>query len=157
MQRVRVAFDHHLYDPNRRSTTMLNRRGFVSGGICATVGLALSRGRASAQNSPTFALKFLKKTEYPGDKYVCILVTLDFAPGERGVRHMHPGVESSYIAAGSITLSVEGQPDLVVKAGEGYQIPPETPHSIRNGPDKSTIVATFIVEKDKPLVEPAPA
>ena len=29
--------------------------------------------------------------------------------------------------------------------------------SVRNGPEKSTIVATFIVEKDKPLVEPAPA
>jgi hypothetical protein len=44
-----------------------------------------------------------------------------------------------------------------VKAGEGYQIPPETPHSIRNGFDKSTIVATFIVKKDKSLVEPTPA
>jgi hypothetical protein len=101
MQRLRVAFDHHhhLYDPNRRSTTMLNRRSFVSGGICATVGFALSPGRANARNSPTFALKFLKKTDYPGDKYVCILVTLDFAPGEYGTPHMHPGVESSYIAA----------------------------------------------------------
>ncbi|WP_133645624.1 cupin domain-containing protein [Paraburkholderia flava] len=132
---------------------MLNRRGFVSGAICATVGLALSQGRADAQTSPQYPLRFLKKIEYPGDKYVCILVTLDLAPGEHVPRHMHPGVESSYIATGSITLSIVGQPDLVVKAGDGYQIPPETPHSVLNGPEKSRIVATFIVEKDKQLVE----
>ena len=136
---------------------MLNRRRFVSGACFAAVGLALSQRRARAQKSPEEALKFLAKTEYPGDKYVCILVKLDLAPGEHVPRHMHPGVESSYLVSGSLTLSVKGQPDLIVKAGEGYQIPPETPHSVRNGSEKSTIVATFIVEKNKPLVEPAPA
>jgi quercetin dioxygenase-like cupin family protein len=134
---------------------MPNRGGFVSGAIFATIGLALSYGRAIAQKSAEYPLKFLRKTEYPGDKYACILVKLDLTPGELVPRHMHPGVESSYLPAGSITLSVEGQPDLIVKAGDGYQIPPETPHSVRNGPEKSTIVATFIVEKDKPLVAPA--
>jgi quercetin dioxygenase-like cupin family protein len=136
---------------------MPNRRGFVSGAIFATIGLALSQGLAIAQNLAGYPLKFLRKTEYPGDKYACILVKLDLSPGEFVSRHMHPGVESSYLPTGSITLSVEGQPDLIVKAGDGYQIPPETPHSVRNGPERSTIVATFIVEKDKPLVEPAPA
>lgn len=135
---------------------MLNRRSFVSGAICATVGLALTQRKASAQKSPEEALKFLAKTEYPGDKYVCILVKLDLAPGEHVPRHMHPGVESSYLASGNITLSIEGKPDLVVKAGDGYQIPARTPHSVRNGSEKSTIVATFIVEKDKPLVELVP-
>lgn len=136
---------------------MPNRRGFVSGAIFATIGLALSQGRAIAQKSAGYPLKFLRKTEYPGDKYACVLVKLDLTPGELVPRHMHPGVESSYLAAGSITLAVQGQPDLIVKAGDGYQIPPETPHSVHNGLAKSTIVATFIVEKDKPLVEPAPA
>ena len=136
---------------------MLDRRGFVSGAIFTTIGLALSPGQADAQKSPGDALKFLAKTEYPGDKYACVLVRLDLSPGERVPRHMHPGVESSYLVLGGITLLVEGQPDLIVKAGDGYQIPPRTPHSVLNGPEKSTIVATFIVEKDKPLVELAPA
>jgi hypothetical protein len=30
-------------------------------------------------------------------------------------------------------LAVKGQPDRVVKAGDGYQVPPETPHSLKNG------------------------
>ena len=94
---------------------MLDRRGFVSGAIFTTIGLALSPGQADAQKSPGDALKFLAKTEYPGDKYACVLVRLDLSPGERVPRHMHPGVESSYLALGGITLLVEGQPDLIVK------------------------------------------
>jgi quercetin dioxygenase-like cupin family protein len=136
---------------------MFNRRGFVSGAVYVTIGLASSQGRADAQKSQEYPLKILNKIEYPGDHYACVLVKLDLGPEELVARHTHPGVESSYLAAGSITVSVKGQRDLIVKAGEGYQIPPETPHSVRNGPDKSTIVATFIVEKDKPLVSPAPA
>ena len=136
---------------------MSNRRDFVSSAIVAAIGLALSQRRAIAEKSAGYPLKFLKKTEYPGDKYACVLVRLDLSPGEVVARHMHPGVESSYLPVGNITLSVEGQPDLIVNAGDGYQVPPETPHSVRNGPENSTIVATFIVEKNKPLVEPAPA
>ena len=135
---------------------MLDRRGFVSGAISATIALASAQARADAQKSPKIPLKFLKKIEYPGDDYVCVLVEVDLDPEERVPRHMHPGVESSYLAAGSVTLSVEGQPDLIVKTGDGYQIPPETPHSVRNGPLKSTIVSTLIVEKAKPLLSLVP-
>ena len=135
---------------------MFNRRGFVSGAIYATIGLASSQGGADALSSPGFSRKILQKTEYPGDKYVCILIEVDFDPEAFAARHTHPGVESGYLVSGSSTLSVKGQPDRILRAGDGYQIPPETPHSIRNGPDKSTIILTVVVEKDKPLTSPAP-
>jgi quercetin dioxygenase-like cupin family protein len=149
-------YHHNGYYENQRSATMFNRRGFVSGAIFASAGLASSQGRADAPSSPKIPLKILRRTEYPGDKYACVLLEVDLDPDAPVPRHMHPGVESTYLASGSITLSIKGQPDRVVKAGEGYQIPPETPHSIRNGPDKSTIISTLIVEKDKPLVELVP-
>jgi hypothetical protein len=44
---------------------MSNRRDFVSGAIVAAIGLALSQGRAIAEKSAGYPLKFLKKTEYP--------------------------------------------------------------------------------------------
>jgi quercetin dioxygenase-like cupin family protein len=135
---------------------MFNRRDFVSYAIYATVGLTSSMGGAEAQNLPGFTRKILQKTEYPGDKYVCILLEVDFDPEGLAARHTHPGVESGYLVSGSSTLSVKGQPDRILKAGDGYQIPPETPHSIRNGSDKSTIILTVVVEKDKPLSSPAP-
>jgi quercetin dioxygenase-like cupin family protein len=135
---------------------MFNRHGFVSGAIFSTIALASCQGLADAQGSPRIPLKILKRIEYPGDKYVCVLLEVDLDPEAPVPRHMHPGVESTYLASGSITLSVNGQPDRIVKAGEGYQIPPQTPHSIRNGPNKSTIISTLIVEKDKQLVELVP-
>jgi quercetin dioxygenase-like cupin family protein len=135
---------------------MFNRRGFVAGAIFGTIGLASSQGSADTQSPPRIPLRILKRIEYPGDKYVCVLLEVDLDPDAPVPRHMHPGVESTYLVLGSITLSIKGQPDRIVKAGEGYQIPPETPHSIRNGPDKSTIISTLIVEKDKPLVELVP-
>jgi quercetin dioxygenase-like cupin family protein len=150
-----VRYRHGFHGSDGRSTTMPNRRVFMSGAMVATIGLALSQGSTVAQTLSKIPLKILKKTEYPGDKYVCVLLSLELQPGEPVPRHMHPGVESSYIVEGGITLFVKGEPARVFKAGEGYQIPPETPHNIINGPEKSTIVATLIVEKDKPLVEPA--
>ena len=56
---------------------MFNRRGFVSGAAFATIAtidLASSPGRADSQDPSEYPLKILNKTEYPGDKYACILV-----------------------------------------------------------------------------------
>jgi quercetin dioxygenase-like cupin family protein len=135
---------------------MIGKRGFVSCAICAAVGLVAAGGKARAQAQPGFTRKVLQKTEYPGDRYVCILMEIEIDANALVPRHTHPGVESGYIVSGSSTLSVSGQPDRVVHAGEGFQIPPEVPHSVRNGPTKSRVVATYIVEKDKPLASPAP-
>ena len=136
---------------------MIKRRGFVSCAICAAIRLVAASSEADARSQPPgFTRKILQKTEYPGDKYVCILVEVDIEPNGLVARHTHPGVESGYLVAGSSTLSVKGQPDRVLNPGDGYQIPPETPHSVRNGPVASRVSATFIVEKDKPLATPAP-
>lgn len=60
------------------------------------------------------------------------------------------------MVAGGGTLLVKGSADRPVAAGEGWQIPPETPHALRNGPALTRLAATFVVEKDKPLASPAP-
>jgi quercetin dioxygenase-like cupin family protein len=135
---------------------MLKRRGFVSCAICTAVGLVASAVEADAQAPPGFTRTLLQQTEFPGRRFVSVLMTIDIEPNALVPRHTHPGVESSYIVSGSSTLSVMGQPDRVVKAGDGFQIPPEVPHSVRNGPEKTRVAAKFIVEKDKPLASPAP-
>jgi quercetin dioxygenase-like cupin family protein len=136
---------------------MLGRRGFVSCAICTTIGLLAVDGRADAQTQPGFTRSILEKTEYPGRRFACILVEIEIDANAVVPRHTHPGVESGYLVSGSSTLSVMGQPDRVLQAGDGFQIPPEVPHSVRNGPAKARVVATYIVEKDKPLASPAPA
>jgi quercetin dioxygenase-like cupin family protein len=133
---------------------MLNRRGLVSCAICAATGLIATKVDAQAPAGLTRTL--IQQTEYPGDKHVCLLMTVDIDANFLVARHTHPGVESSYFITGGGTLSVKGQPDRVLKAGEGFQIPPEVPHKLQNGVAPSKIAITYIVEKDKPLVTPAP-
>jgi len=44
----------------------------------------------------------------------------------------------------------------MLKIGDGFQIPPETPHAGGKPGDKTTRIAiTYVVEKGKPLVSPA--
>ena len=135
---------------------MLQRRGFVSCAICATAGLAAYSVKAGAQAQPAFTRTILQRTEYPGDKYAIVLATVDIEPNGIVGWHTHPGVESSYIASGSSSLLLKGQADRLLKSGDGFQIPPEVPHSVRNGPEKSRVIVNFVVEKDKPLASPVP-
>jgi quercetin dioxygenase-like cupin family protein len=135
---------------------MLKRRGFVSCAICAAVGLVASAVDANAQGTSGLTRTIIQKTEYPGEKHVSILVTAEIDANFAVARHTHPGLESTYVMAGGGTLSVKGQPDRVIKTGDGFQIPPEVPHALRNGPEKTRLAITYIVDKDKPLATPAP-
>jgi quercetin dioxygenase-like cupin family protein len=135
---------------------MLNRRRFAACAICATVGLVATEVDVRAQATGGVTRKILQKTEYPGEKHASILVMAEIGPGTMVARHTHPGLESAYLIEGGGTLSVKGQPDRVVKPGDGFQIPPEVPHSLLNGDKTSRLAITYIVEKDKPLASPAP-
>ena len=43
-----------------------------------------------------------------------------------------------------------------IKKGDGFQIPPETPHAGgKPGDAKTVILITYVVEKGKPLASPA--
>ena len=98
------------------------------------------------------------------------LQTVDFPPGYNVVsaiaeipagtcagRHTHPGVESSYVMEGALVLKVAGQPDQTIKAGDSFQVPPNTPHDGCAVPGQVVkALAYYIVEKGKPLSSPAP-
>jgi quercetin dioxygenase-like cupin family protein len=90
--------------------------------------------------------------------YVTINMEVEIDAGVTVARHTHPGIESSYVLEGGFELPVQGQPTRMLKAGDGFQIPPETPHAGgKPGEKKSRIAITDVVEKGKPLVSPAPA
>jgi quercetin dioxygenase-like cupin family protein len=136
---------------------MLSRRKFGVCAICAVAGFAATAvDEAQAQSAGGLKRTILQKTEFPGDKYATILVAVEIEPGFTVARHTHPGVESAYVMDGELALFVKGQPDRKVKAGEGFQIPPEVPHGGKTGDKPAKLVVTYVVEKDKPLASPAP-
>ena len=82
-----------------------------------------------------------------------IQVLVEFAPGVSAVRHSHPGEELVYVTEGALEYQLDGGPPRTVKAGEVLFIPHGTPHAVKNvGSVKAAEIATYIVEKGKPLL-----
>jgi quercetin dioxygenase-like cupin family protein len=66
--------------------------------------------------------------------------------------HVHPGEEVGYIVAGRVEMKVQGRANVVLRAGEGFIIPPGTPHNARDlGPETGRMLSTYIVETGRPL------
>ncbi|MBV9812016.1 MAG: cupin domain-containing protein [Acetobacteraceae bacterium] len=134
---------------------MLTRRWFAACAICAAGGLLAAEVGARAQ-SGGLTRTVLNKQEYPGDTMLTLQVLVEIEPNFLVAPHTHPGVESGTVLEGSSVLSVKDRPDRTVAVGDSFQIPYQVPHLIRNGPTRTRVVSTYVVEKDKPLASPAP-
>ncbi|MGE5640728.1 MAG: cupin domain-containing protein [Clostridia bacterium] len=138
---------------------MFTRRRFASCAICAIAGListeASAQGTQPAASSGGVSRKILSRTDGPMEGYETIIVEATIEAGVFVGRHTHPGIESSYVLEGGFELPVQGQPTRMLKAGDAFQIPPETPHAGgKPGTAKSRILINYIVQKGKPLATP---
>ena len=87
----------------------------------------------------------------PGREVLQALVSL--APGASFPRHKHPGEEVIYVTQGSLEYEVAGK-WMTVKAGEVLFVPEGVVHAARNtGKEPAAELATYILEKGKPLTE----
>lgn len=84
-----------------------------------------------------------------------VQVRVDIAPGVTASAHSHPGEEIVYVIEGLLQYQVEGKPPVTLEAGEVLFIPAGTIHAATNvGGGNAAELATYIVEKGKPLVVP---
>ena len=82
-----------------------------------------------------------------------IQVRVDLEPGVTFPEHSHPGEEIIYVLEGVWEYQVEGKGAMRLKAGEVLFIPAGVKHGAKNvGTGKGSELATYIVEKGKPLV-----
>jgi quercetin dioxygenase-like cupin family protein len=87
----------------------------------------------------------------PGREVVQVRVEL--APGVAFPKHTHPGEEIIYVLEGSLEYEVQGKAPVRLKAGDVFFIPAGTIHAAKNvGSGNGVELATYIVEKGKPLV-----
>ena len=78
---------------------------------------------------------------------------VDFAPGASFPRHTHPGEEIIYVLGGTLEYEVAGKP-VTLKAGDVLFVPAGTIHAARNvGETQAAELATYVLEKGKPLTE----
>ena len=91
----------------------------------------------------------------PGREVVQVRVDID--PGVVAPKHKHPGEEIVYVLEGSLEYQLEGKPPVTLKTGDVLFIPAGTIHSVKNvGRGNGSELATYVVEKGKPLVVPVP-
>ena len=87
-----------------------------------------------------------------------VTAVAEFQPGATVGRHTHPGEEIAYVLDGTIALEMDGKPKVTLGAGKTFLIPAGTVHNATNtGTGQARVLATYIVEKGKPLATPAAA
>ena len=111
---------------------------------------------AATQQTTTIKRTPLQKFDVPGTNYETVVGIAEIVPNVNIGRHTHPGPESGYMLEGEMVLFIDGQPEKTVKVGESYQVPSGAVHDARSGPQGTKVIATYVVEKGKPLASPAP-
>jgi quercetin dioxygenase-like cupin family protein len=91
-----------------------------------------------------------KGSSIPGREIVQVLTEIPV--GVSSGWHTHPGEEVGYIVAGTVEMAIEGSTTLMLHGGDGFLIPPRTPHNARDvGPGTGQMLSTYIVEIGEPL------
>jgi len=124
----------------------------------AVIAIAAAQQQPPAMTQQTATIKRtpLQKFDVPGTNYETVIGLAEIVPDVTIGRHTHPGPESGFMLEGELVLMVAGQPDKTVKAGESYQVPAGAVHDAKTGPKGAKVIATYVVEKGKPLATPAP-
>jgi len=99
----------------------------------------------------------LLRTNVSGDEgKEAVIGFAEFAVGATTGRHTHPGDEYATVLEGTLEIRVEGSEPRRVSAGEAYHNPKGIVHETRNvGEIPARVAGTFIIEKGRPLSEPA--
>jgi quercetin dioxygenase-like cupin family protein len=134
----------------------MQKRKFALAAVTAAtlaIGL-LSYGVLGAQQ-PGFTRTVLQTQDSSSGRSI-VQARAEFIPGGGAGKHTHPGEEIGYILEGTLQLEVEGKPPVVLKAGDAFFIPAGTVHDGKNiGTGPAKVLATYVVEKGKPVATPA--
>lgn len=122
--------------------------------LIAASGLALDVARAQEAGPAGIKRTDLQRHDLSAPGREAVQVRVDFAAGAAFGKHRHPGEEIIYVLEGSLEYEIEGKPPMTLKAGEVLFIPAGTIHAAKNaGSGNAGELATYVVEKGKPLVE----
>ncbi len=140
---------------------LLLSRATLAGAVLGLSLAGLAPPTAAQQATPTAASQpqTIKRTplqrfDVPGTAFETVIGIAEIAPNVGVGRHTHPGPESGYLMEGSFELLIDGQQPRMLKAGDSYAVPANTAHDAKTGPAGAKVIATYVVEKGKPLAAP---
>jgi len=127
-------------------------------GIGVGAALVVAALGTLAAQAPAFKRTVLQQVELSVPGREAVMALGEFPAGSETGRHTHPGEEISFVEAGPFVLEIDGQPARTLKTGEVFSVPAGTihnGHAATGGTAK--IIATYVIEKGKPVSTPAPA
>ena len=127
----------------------------MAGAGIVALSIGIWASGASRAQQPGFKRVEVQKHDLSAHGREVVQVRAEFEPGASVGLHTHPGEEVSYLLEGTLELEVAGKPNATVKAGDPIFVPAGTPHAAKNvGTGRAVVLATYIVEKGKPLSTP---
>ena len=127
------------------------KRSFAIAGACLLSVAATAQEPARPRPAGTARVD-LQRHDLSIRGWESVQVLVSFEPGSSFPRHNHPGEEIIYVTEGVVDYEVAGK-WVTVKAGDVLFIPYGVVHAARNsGNVRAAELATYVVEKDKPLV-----
>ncbi len=130
---------------------LLPRMGLALGLVAAASALsvALAQGQGIKRT-------LLQRVDVVGlEQKECVLGSAELAPGASAGKHIHHGFEVGVVIEGEGELTLDGQAPQRLKAGDSYRVDARKPHDVKNaGTSPFKVVASWVVEKGKPLAEP---
>ena len=137
-----------------RSRVLVLSAALVAVGVA--IGITVDRAAFAQQPAPSIKRTVLQRVDDPGSaKYEAVMAIAEIPPGGTSGRHTHPGVELAYVLDGSVTLQHEGEAARTYKTGDVMQNVAVIHNATNTGKKPVKILAVYIVEKGKPMAEPA--
>lgn len=89
-----------------------------------------------------------------GGHLKAVLLEIRYGPGEASTPHRHPCAVVGYVIEGSLRTQVQGQPEMVYKAGESFYEAPNGVHLVSanaSTTEPAKFLAYLICDRDTPL------
>jgi quercetin dioxygenase-like cupin family protein len=119
------------------------------------VGAALDRALVAQQSGITRS-ELTRLDVPPGAPHEAVMAIAEIAPGSSSGRHFHNGVELGYVLDGELFVERADGSTATYTKGQAFKNPTTEVHNARNrGTSPTRLLTVYIVEKGKPLAEPA--
>jgi len=89
-----------------------------------------------------------------GDHLKAVLLEVRYGPGEASSPHSHPCAVIGYVVQGSLRTQVQGEPEMIYKAGESFYEAPNGVHLVSanaSSTEPAKFVAYLLCDRDTPL------
>lgn len=128
--------------------------------LLAGAAIAMTIAAAAAQQAPpntTFKRTMLVQGDLSAPGREVAQALAEIQPGGASGKHTHPGEEIAHVIAGTLIVESPGKPPRTLQAGESMIIPAGTVHdAINRGTVLTKVLATYVIEKGKPVATTVP-